>query len=157
VSRRDGAHGRLPEDLDRLVCETVAASRLQRTARDEFESELRAHVEDALAAGVEPAVLASRFGDPLRTGRAVARARGAAPVPPNHRRVGMESIWRTIRHGARSLAKSPVFTWSAVLLIALGVTIASALTILMGVALVSSWLPARQAAATDPMEVLRGE
>jgi putative ABC transport system permease protein len=36
-------------------------------------------------------------------------------------------------------------------------TIAAALGILMGVALVSSWLPARQAAATDPMEALRSE
>ncbi|MGH2600403.1 MAG: hypothetical protein ACRDJ9_13585, partial [Dehalococcoidia bacterium] len=64
----------LPECLSRLVRETVTASRLKGSARDELASDLRAHFEDGLAAGVDPAVLACRFGDPVETGRSVARA-----------------------------------------------------------------------------------
>jgi ABC-type antimicrobial peptide transport system permease subunit len=36
-------------------------------------------------------------------------------------------------------------------------TILSALAILMGIAVMASWLPARRAAATDPMDALRAE
>jgi ABC-type antimicrobial peptide transport system permease subunit len=36
-------------------------------------------------------------------------------------------------------------------------TIAAALAVLLSVAILSSWLPARRAARTDPMEVLRAE
>ena len=36
-------------------------------------------------------------------------------------RDGMHGLWSSIRHGGRSLAKSPSFTWSVVLLLGLGI------------------------------------
>lgn len=114
--------GDLPECLSRLVRDTVTASLLNGSARDAFASELRAHFEDGLAAGADAAVLARRFGDAVETGRAVARSReDARAMILADRRGGMESIWSMARHGARGLAKSPAFAWSAILLIGLGV------------------------------------
>jgi putative ABC transport system permease protein len=46
------------------------------------------------------------------------------PAPPARRkrgRRGMDGLWRVVRHGTRSLAKTPAFTWSVVLLLGLGV------------------------------------
>ena len=111
----------LPDVLSRLVQETVAASGLQGVARNELTRELHAHLEDALAKGVDPDELARRFGDPRQTGRAISRARNAHGIEREHRRGGMERIWRTVRHGAHSLGKTPAFTWSVILLIGLGV------------------------------------
>ena len=120
MSRGDDPGSSLPEPLRRVVREAVAASRLRGRARDEFASELCAHFEDGLAAGVDPAVLAGRFGDPVELGRAVAGLRETQARQPSRVR-GMDGVWRMVRHGARSLARSPAFTWSTVLLIGLGV------------------------------------
>lgn len=43
------------------------------------------------------------------------------PAGDNRRRLGMDGVWRMGRYGARSLVKSPAFTWSVVLLLGLGV------------------------------------
>ena len=69
----------LPPGIEEAIAEALDAAALELTdGRDEVERELRAHFEDGLEAGLSPEQLLRRFGDPLATGRRIARTRPKA-------------------------------------------------------------------------------
>lgn len=86
----------------------------------EIDEELRAHLElaaeDAARAGMPPEqahrVARLRFGNPVAMRERTAWA-DTAPV--------LESIWRDLRHTIRKLGRSPVFTATVVVTLALGI------------------------------------
>jgi hypothetical protein len=62
-------------DRDDLITTVLRRARFQRASRRrEIERELRAHLEDARAAGEDEATVVTRFGDPEEIGRAFAVA-----------------------------------------------------------------------------------
>jgi len=73
MSRQD-AGSSLPPDLEALIREVLDASGLDLPARAEVESDLRAHFEDGLEAGVPWRELRDRFGDAAEAGGRIARA-----------------------------------------------------------------------------------
>ncbi|HMN95802.1 MAG TPA: hypothetical protein PKC43_12035 [Phycisphaerales bacterium] len=64
----------LPASLTELVRETAARTRLRRSERKAIETELAAHMHDALASGKAPEAIASEFGEPRRVAPAFRRA-----------------------------------------------------------------------------------
>ena len=63
------------------------------------------------------------------------------------------SLARDLRYALRVLARQPSFSVAAVLSLALGIAIA----VLVSVAAIAAWFPARRAAAMDPTTALRHE
>ncbi|HEX7050425.1 MAG TPA: ADOP family duplicated permease [Longimicrobiales bacterium] len=61
--------------------------------------------------GALPGVVVLEWTDHLSAGRGRARRKGD----------GMYGVWSAVRHGVRSLARRPAFTWSVVLLLGVGV------------------------------------
>jgi len=115
---------RLPEVLEELVARVLADAGLELPERGDVESELRAHFEDGIEAGVEPEELVRRFGDPVTAGRRIARARARARRAhggDGGGRMGATEMGREIRHALRRLARAPAFTLVVVLTLALGV------------------------------------
>lgn len=120
----------LPYPVADAIARLVAGMTPDETRRAEVFEELVSHFQDGLAAGRSAGELLGSFGhesvamDLLRT---VERQRltpsSHTPVPVSLRRriAGMLSFSRDIRHGARRLLASPVFTLTAVLSLALGV------------------------------------
>lgn len=119
----------LPPELARLVERTVRASGLEGAPARTLENDLRAHFEDGLEAGIPAAALASRFGDPEATGRAVGeirgRGRGGTGTGLGRTRITpgllLEELRTGIRQAVRSLLRTPGFTAVVVCTLALGV------------------------------------
>jgi len=124
MSRQD-AGSSLPPDLEALIREVLDASGLDLPARAEVESDLRAHFEDGLEAGVPWRELRDRFGDAAEAGGRIAQARrGARPARgPSDGRWWMSATawWTEIRRSVRRLAQAPGFAVVVVLTLALGV------------------------------------
>jgi predicted permease len=91
-----------------------------RTPNDDFEDELRQHID----------MLAERFVrqgmDPVQAVLAARRQFGNSTLIQEDRRAmqtfpAVESVWRAMRYATRQLRASPVFTVTAVLSLALGI------------------------------------
>jgi putative ABC transport system permease protein len=86
----------------------------------EIEAELRAHielaVEDSLREGMSEAearrIARLRFGNPVTMRE---RTSGADAL------LALDSIWRDLRYAVRQLGRSPAFTATAVVTLALGI------------------------------------
>jgi putative ABC transport system permease protein len=119
------ARSRLPEELELLVARVLESAALELHERSAVEADLRAHFEDGIGAGVSPAELERRFGDPEVAGAKISKARLAA------RRTGargdgggrMEGtqVWNELRHAVRRLGRAPGFAAIVTLTLALGV------------------------------------
>jgi putative ABC transport system permease protein len=120
------ARGPLPEALEALLREVLDEAGLTLRARAQVESELRAHFEDGLSAGVRPDELARRFGDPRQAGRRIAAARRYTGHDDSHHEarswtMGWTEFWVETRQAARRLGRAPGFAALVVLTLALGV------------------------------------
>lgn len=115
----------LPPELEAAVARVLAVADLSLTARREVEEELRAHFEDGLAAGVGPAELLRRFGDPegagRRIGRSRSRGRGTEGDANGRWRMGWSELAGETRRAVRRLLRAPAFSLLVVATLALGI------------------------------------
>lgn len=116
---------RLPEEVERLIVEVLMASGLDLPGRAAVESELRAHFEDGLDAGVPADELIARFGDPRITGRRIAATRRGS-AGEEHTREGWWWMsagewWTEVKRAIRRLARTPGFAVVMIATLALGV------------------------------------
>jgi putative ABC transport system permease protein len=120
-----GGRRLLPDGLEALIRDVLAASGLGLGGRAEVEADLRAHFEDGLDAGVDPASLAERFGDPVGAGRRIGAARRTPRRTNGHTGgwwwMNPMGLWQEVRHAARRLARAPGFAVIVVVTLALGV------------------------------------
>lgn len=114
----------LPAETEAAIAQVLEAADLDWAGgREEVERELRAHFEDGLATGTSPAELLRRFGDPVATGRRIARTRAAGYRTGRGAALGprMRDWLSEPRRAARSLVRSPAFSLVVILTLALGV------------------------------------
>ena len=117
---------RLPEALETWVQTTVRTSGLPLHEREEVAGELRAHFEDALAAGKSVDELLVRFGDPAGAAQKIREARVDAPSARKRRWKGRMTMsggemLRELKRAVRTLVREPGFALIVILTLALGV------------------------------------
>lgn len=115
----------LPPELEAAVREVLDAADLDLPDRAAVESDLRAHFEDGLDAGLAPADILARFGDPGETGRTIAAARRAAGRKRGDHGgrwwMSGSELWTEVKRALRRLGRTPGFALVVVLTLALGV------------------------------------
>lgn len=121
MSGREG----LPSGIEALIREVLEGSRLDLGDRAEVESELRAHFEDGLEAGVAPDELVGRFGDPekagARIGQEIRNRKASARDLGGRGGMGLAGLGREVKQAARRLTRAPGFSLIVILTLALGV------------------------------------
>lgn len=124
--------GPLPPRLQELLDGVLREADLPPGSAGEVADELRAHLEDGLAAGHSPEAVAEAFGDPERVARWIVESRRDRPLPrdwmhPEAMRRGRrgrmtwDDVVRELVRAVRTLWRAPGFAAVAILTLALGI------------------------------------
>lgn len=121
-----GGAAPLPPALEALVRSVADATGLPVEQREEVAWELRAHFEDGLAAGRDPAEMARSFGDPREAARSIREARHTGPAATRARMrrrwtMNVADLKGEVTRTVRALAREPAFAVVVILTLALGV------------------------------------
>ncbi len=134
----------LPVALAAIAAQVVAEARLDPLRRDAVLEELIAHFEDGLAAGCSIAELLAEFGDPADATALLAAATriprsSDSTIPPTRRLSMLPHIVREARFAVRRLTKSPGFTATAMLTLALGIGAMTSMFSLINAIVLRPW------------------
>lgn len=116
----------LPPELEDWVSTAVRFTGLSIRERSEVARELRAHLEDGIAAGRSVDELLSRFGDPIEAAARIRTARVESRAARKNALTRMmmmswTEIGREMKRALRTLIREPGFSLVVILTLALGV------------------------------------